>query len=165
MREQGIALMELMLVVGLAAVVTTAAWVAWGSTSAGATIEQESEHLVALDQAIQADYLVAQDRYQSITTQDVATRSLAPEAWIQGSRLVSPELGDVALSPINGGQGFRITLGAVPANVCQGLVMKNHKLFSAVHVRGRLVYEHRAINEANLADGCSESGEVAFDHF
>lgn len=163
MRSQGYALVELSLVIGLATIVGLGAWMAFGPTSAGTSIQQEAANLTQLADAIAADYAVAEGRYQSVSAASAVERVLAPSAWVVGQGLHSRSLGKVELSPIDGGQGFRITLTAVQAELCSGLVQSSAKGFSEVHVTGVLVYSRRSINHSALAESCAEGGEVAFD--
>ncbi|MGV7183761.1 type 4 pilus major pilin [Xanthomonas axonopodis] len=164
MKHHGFALMELMLIVGLIAVIALGSWWAFGPVSTATIIERESANLVALDQAIQADYLTAQDRYQSLSAQQAVARNLAPKDWIDGPRMTSQWLGSIALEPVKAGQGFRVQFDQVPSDACMGLVARNQKLFSEIHVGGVLIYQARTLNQAALAESCSKGGEVAFDH-
>ena len=163
MRSRGFALVELSLVVGLAAIACVGAWMAFGPASAGTRIQQEAASLTQLADAIAADYVVAEGRYQGVSTASAVERKLAPTAWVVGQELHSGTLGDIELSPINGGQDFRITLTAVQAELCAGLVQSSARAFSEVHVTGVLVYSRRSINRSALAESCAEGGEVAFD--
>lgn len=163
MRSQGFALVELSLVVGLATIAGVGAWMAFGPTSACTRIQQEAANLGQLADAIAADYAVAEGRYQSVSTASAVERKLAPTAWVVGQGLHSRSLGKVGLSPIQGGQGFRITATAVQAELCPTLVQISARAFSEVHVNGVLVYSRRSLNQTALAESCAEGGEVAFD--
>ncbi|MDY0978602.1 hypothetical protein [Stenotrophomonas sp. CFBP8994] len=163
MRSRGFALVELSLVVGLAAIAGVGAWMAFGPTSAGTRIQQEAASLTQLADAIAADFAVEEGRYQSVSTASAVERGLAPSAWVVGQELNSRSLGSIELSPLNAGQGFRITATAVQANLCLGLVQSSARAFSEVHVNGVLVYSRRSINHSALAESCAEGGEVAFD--
>jgi len=163
MRSQGYALVELSLVIGLATIVGLGAWMAFGPTSAGTRIQQEAASLTQLADAIAADYAVAEGRYQNVSAAGAVERNLAPSAWVEGKKLQSRTLGKIELSPIQGGQGFRITATAVQVELCSGLVRVASKAFSEVHVNGVLVYSRRSLNQTALAESCAEGGEVAFD--
>ncbi len=163
MRFRGFALVELSLVVGLAAIAGVGAWMAFGPTSAGTRIQQEAANLTQLADAIAADFAVAEGRYQSVSTASAVERVLVPTAWVVGQGLHSRSLGKIGLSPIDAGQGFRITATAVQAELCSGLVQSSAKAFSEVHVNGVLVYSRRSLNQTALAESCAEGGEVAFD--
>lgn len=163
MRSRGFALVELSLVVGLAAVIGVGAWMAFGPTSAGTRIQQESANLAQLENAVAADYAVAEGRYRSVSTASAVERKLAPSSWVEGQGLNTRTLGNIELSPIEGGQGFRITATGVQANLCLGLVQSSARAFSEVHVNGVLVYSRRSLNHSVLAESCAEGGEVAFD--
>lgn len=163
MRSRGFALVELSLVVGLAAIAGVGAWTAFGPTSAGTRIQQESANLAQLANAVAADFAVAEGRYQSVSTASAVERVLAPSAWVVGQELNSRSLGSIELSPLNAGQGFRITATAVQANLCLGLVQSSARAFSEVHVNGVLVYSRRSLNHGALSESCAEGGEVAFD--
>ncbi len=163
MRSRGFALVELSLVVGLAAIASVGAWMAFGPTSAGTRIQQEAANLTQLADAIAADFAVAEGRYQSVNAASAVERKLAPSAWVDGQGLHSRTLGNIELSTLNAGQGFRITATAVQANLCLGLVQSSVRAFSEVHVNGVLVYSRRSLNHGALAESCAEGGEVAFD--
>lgn len=163
MRSRGFALVELSLVVGLAAIAGVGAWMAFGPTSAGTRIQQEAANLTQLADAIASDFAVAEGRYQNVSAASAVKRVLAPTAWVVGQELHSQSLGKIGLSSIDGGQGFRITATAVQAELCPGLVQNSARAFSKVHVNGVLVYSHRSLNQSALAESCAESGEVAFD--
>ncbi|TIL19760.1 hypothetical protein E4420_08970 [Stenotrophomonas maltophilia] len=163
MKSRGFALVELSLVVGLATIVGLAAWKVFGPTSAGTRIQQESANLAQLADAIAADYAVAEGRYQSVSTASAVERKLVPTAWVVGQGLHSPTLGNIELSPLNAGQGFRITATAVQASLCLGLVQSSARAFSEVHVNGVLVYSRRSLNHGALSESCAEGGEVALD--
>lgn len=163
MRSRGFALVELSLVVGLAAIAGVGAWMVFGPTSAGTRSQQEAANLGQLADAIAADYAVAEGRYQTISTASAVERKLAPTAWVVGQGLHSGTLGDIELSPVEGGQGFRITATAVQSELCAGFVQSSARAFSDVHVNGVLVYSRRSINHSALAKSCAEGGEVAFD--
>ncbi|MBA0349466.1 hypothetical protein D7Y52_11530 [Stenotrophomonas maltophilia] len=163
MKSRGFALVELSLVVGLATIVGLAAWMAFGPTSAGTRIQQEASSLTQLADAIAADYAVAEGRYQSVSAASAVERVLAPTAWVVGQELNSRTLGNIELSTLNAGQGFRITATAVRADLCPGLVLNSARAFSEVHVNGVLVYSRRSLNQTALAESCAEGGEVAFD--
>lgn len=163
MRSRSFALVELSLVVGLAAIAGLGAWMAFGPTSAGTKVQQEAANLTQLADAITADYAVAVGRYQGVGVAAAVERNLAPSAWVEGQELQSRTLGKIELSPIQGGQGFRITATAVQVELCSGLVQVASKAFSEVHVNGVLVYSRRSLNQTALAESCAEGGEVAFD--
>lgn len=163
MRSRGFALVELSLVVGLAAIAGVGAWMVFGPTSAGTRIQQEAASLTQLADAIAADFAVAEGRYQRVSTASAVERKLAPSVWVVGQELNSRTLGNIELSPIVGGQGFRITATAVQANLCLGLVQSSVRAFSEVHVNGVLVYSRRSLNHGALAESCAEGGAVAFD--
>ncbi len=163
MRSRGYALVELSLVVGLAAIAGAGAWMAFGPTSASTRSQQEAANLAQLADAIAADFAVAEGRYQSVNAANAGERRLAPSAWIDGQGLHSGTIGNIDLSPINGGQGFRITLTAVQANLCLGLVQSSARAFSEVHVNGVLVYSRRSLNQGALSESCAEGGKVSFD--
>lgn len=163
MRSRGFALVELSLVIGLATIAGLGAWMAFGPTSAGTRIHQEAANLTQLTDAIAADFAVAEGRYQSLSAASAVERKLAPLAWVDGQRLHSGTLGDIELSPIDGGQGFRITATAVQAELCLGLVQGSARAFSEVYVNGVLVYSRRSLNHGALSESCAEGGEVAFD--
>lgn len=165
MKRRGFALVELMLIVGLISVIALGSWLAFGPVSTATIIERESANLVALDQAIQADFFTAQDRYLTLSAQQAVTRNLAPNDWIDGPRMTSQWLGSVSLEPINAGQGFRIQFDDVPQDACMGMVTRNQKLFSQIHVGGVLVYQARTLNQAALIESCAKGGEVAFDRY
>ncbi|AMJ56865.1 hypothetical protein AXG53_09600 [Stenotrophomonas sp. KCTC 12332] len=163
MRSRGFALVELSLVVGLAAIASVGAWMAFGPTSVGTRIQQEAANLTQLADAIAADFAVAEGRYQSVNAASAVERKLAPSAWVDGQGLHSRTLGNIELSTLNAGQGFRITATAVQAKLCLGLVQSSVRAFSEVHVNGVLVYSRRSLNHGALAESCAEGGEVAFD--
>jgi len=163
MKSRGFALVELSLVVGLATIVGLAAWMVFGPTSAGTRIQQETASLTQLADTIAADFAVAEGRYQSVNAANAVERKLAPSAWVDGQGLHSRTLGNIELSPLNAGQGFRITATAVQANLCLGLVQSSARAFSEVHVNGVLVYSRRSLNHSALSESCAEGGEVAFD--
>lgn len=163
MRSRSFALVELSLVVGLAAIIGVGAWMAFGPTSAGTRIQQETASLTQLADTIAADFAVAEGRYQSVSTASAVERKLAPTAWVVSQELHSRTLGNIELSPLNAGQGFRITATAVQANLCLGLVQSSARAFSEVHVNGVLVYSRRSLNHGALAESCAEGGAVAFD--
>lgn len=163
MRSRGFALVELSLVVGLAAIAGVGAWMAFGPTSAGTRSQQEAANLAQLADAIAADFAVAEGRYQSVNAANAVERRLAPSAWVVGQGLHSQTLGNIELSPLEGGQGFRITATAVQAALCLGLVQSSARPFSEVHVNGVLVYSRRSLNQTALAESCAEGGEVTFD--
>lgn len=163
MRSRGFALVELSLVVGLAAIAGVGAWMTFGPTSAGTRIQQEAANLAHLADTIAADFAVADGRYQSVSAANAVERKLAPSAWVDGQGLHSRTLGNIELSPLVGGQGFRITATAVRADLCPGLVQNSARAFSEVHVNGVLVYSRRSLNQTALTESCAEGGEVAFD--
>lgn len=163
MRSRGFALVELSLVIGLATIIALGAWMAFGPTSVGTRTQQESANLAQLADAVAADFAVAEGRYQSVSAASAVERKLAPLAWVDGQGLNSRTLGNIELSPLNAGQGFRITATAVQANLCLGLVQSSARAFSDVHVNGVLVYSRRSLNQGALAESCAEGGEVGFD--
>lgn len=120
MRFRGFALVELSLVVGLAAIAGVGVWMAFGPTSAGTRIQLETVSLIQLADAIAADYAVAEGRYQSVNSASAIERKLAPSVWVDGQGLHSRTLGNIELSPLVEGQGFRITATAVQAELCPG---------------------------------------------
>lgn len=166
-RQAGATLIEIIMVVALISIITIGALVYYNTAQQGSKVSEAVAGVTALSAVIRNQFST-QGSYTGITSPVVAKFGGVPESLIvKASDTSAPTLRHpwnssatavaIATETITAaGDGFKITLAEVPANVCADLVNKTYRHFVRVDVGGTEI-----TGVASSATACGTSGNVS----
>ena len=164
-RQAGATLIEIIMVVALISIITIGALVYYNTAQQGSKVSEAVAGVTALSAVIRNQFST-QGSYTGITSEVVAKFGGVPESltvktgtnptlrhpWNAATSAVA-----IATETITAaGDGFKITLAEVPANVCADLVNKTYRHFVRVDVGGTEI-----TGVASSATACGTSGNVS----
>lgn len=142
----GFTLLEVALVCGGLALLSTGAFVVYQSAANSADVRTEQEHVQQIGQ--RADRIQGViGSYQGMTTADAVANKIPPASMVVGSGLMSRWSQPVLLEPTDIGTrtnaGLKITYEAVPPRACLKFVQAAGQGMYEVEVGGQSVFSHR----------------------
>lgn len=161
--EYGFTMIELMIVLALAAIATVIGISLYNSNSAQTEIEREVRNMNSLVPLVKQTFMTAQGNYEGLSN----TVMLNSKSFPQGMRVGTSDLlirhswnqDGVELTPVNffgtDDDSFTITYKSVPAQACQDLMSRVYKFFELVEINGNKVE-----NVGQISIGCGTSGNA-----
>lgn len=159
--QSGFTMIELMIVLALAAIATVIGISLYNSNSAQTEIEREVRNLNSLVPLVKQTFMTAQGNYEGLSN----TVMLNSKSFPQGMRVGASNTlirhswnnDGVDLAPVNylgtAFDSFTITYKAVPAQACQDLMTRVYKFFEEVNINGTVV-----TNVGNISTSCGTTG-------
>lgn len=136
-KNAGFTLLELLLVIGIAAIIGAGIYMVYNKVSVGQQAESESRTLDTLRAGVKSIYAASPD-YGTVTKAVLIAGRVVPDNMVSGTNLVNSFGGSVTVLPKNLGagtnNGFEITYPSVPGAVCAKLVTTAGAQFDAVTV-------------------------------
>ena len=157
--QHGFGLMELLLVAGAMTVLSSAIYLALGSTSTASKVRVEQAHLGDLSRSVDTSYGLL-GTFEGVTTADLIRDHLAPETMTHGGTLESVWGGAVTVRDYNvraPGDAFKIIYQDTPAAVCAPLISSVADSFWTVLVNGYPVIDHGALDLTAVASACGQT--------
>lgn len=161
--QQGFTMIELMIVLALAAIATVIGISLYNSNSAQTEIEREVRNMNSLVPLIKQTFMTAQGSYDGLSN----TVMLNSKSFPQGMRVPGNDTlirhswnnDGVELDPVNffgtANDSFTITYKSVPAQACQDLMSRIYRFFEEVEVGGTVVS-----NVGEISTACGRTGNV-----
>lgn len=159
--QNGFTMIELMIVLALAAIATVIGISLYNSNSAQTEIEREVRNLNSLVPLVKQTFMTAQGNYEGLSNTVMLNSKSFPESMRVGSSntLIRHSWNNdgVDLAPVNflgtAFDSFTITYKSVPAAACQDLMSRVYKFFEEVDINGTVV-----TNVGNISTSCGTSG-------
>lgn len=161
--QNGFTMIELMIVLALAAIATVIGISLYNSNSAQTEIEREVRNLNSLVPLVKQTFMTAQGNYEGLSNTVMLNSKSFPEGMRVGSSTTlirhSWNNDGVDLAPVNflgtADDSFTITYKSVPAQACQDLMTRVYKFFEEVAIGGTVVN-----NVGDISLACGTSGNV-----
>lgn len=161
--QDGFTMIELMIVLALAAIATVIGISLYNSNSAQTEIEREVRNLNSLVPLVKQTFMTAQGNYEGLSNTVMLNSKSFPEGMRVGTSntLIRHSWNNdgVDLDPVNflgtANDSFTITYKSVPAQACQDLMTRVYKFFEEVEIGGTVVS-----NVGNISTSCGTSGNV-----
>ncbi len=165
-RYRGLALMELMLVVGVAALATAGAVMLFQVGMAKSAAHMESRKALAMVDRIEAAYQPT-GNFRFLDTNAALVQNLVPKELRDGQGIRS-RWGSVTVAEVPVGSrpfaGFRLTYGGVPPRACVVFIEQMSGAARSAWVNNIQVLSRRdGLNSSILAGACGMGGEVRMD--
>lgn len=161
--QSGFTMIELMIVLALAAIATVIGISLYNSNSAQTEIEREVRNLNSLVPLVKQTFMTAQGNYEGLSNTVMLNSKSFPQSMrVNGSNTLirhSWNNDGVDLSPVNflgtANDSFEITYKSVPAQACQDLMSRVYKFFEEVAIGGTVV-----TNVGQISTACGNSGNT-----
>lgn len=170
MKQAGLALVELMLVVGVIMAVSAGiAAFAWHVDDTE-YVDRAANELGTLLEAIDTSDGRVMGHFSGISAQRVADQELAPAGMLADGTLRSRwgaiELEPLTVDPSRPHSAVRMTYQGIPQKVCFPLVKAIEKVADAVKVNGVAVFDQHRLNLTTLGTACQSATEatIVLDH-
>jgi len=157
-KQNGVTLLELLMVVGIAAVISVSALVFFKSTDESNKVSMEAKNLGTLASGI-ANMFAGQGSYDGITNAAIVASNVLPDnmrgpggnikhSWKADGVAVTP----TQINATSYNDAFTITYSAVPARSCVDLMSKTYSTFVSATVNGTAV-----TNVASIGPLCDQA--------
>ena len=164
--QEGVSLIELMLVAGVIAVGTAAVLLVYQNVSASSKLNNESKNLSDLTQKITTSY-AASGNFSGLTTESAQQENLFPSAmvasgsnevtsgWGTPVRVLATSVNINGVSRNNG--GFVIAYDRLPAKACVDLISDAAPRFGDIRVGGTSVGVGANLNVGQVGELCNRA--------
>lgn len=155
-KNQGFTLLEILLVIGIAAVIAIAAFMAWPAVQSSQRANAEQSRAMTIAAGVKQAY---NGRYSGVSNENVIRAKIPPSDMINGTALNSSWGGTVTVAPAATNTKFTITYDTVPENVCLKLAPGLGQSFENVTVGGTAIRDDAAgtaYNPAAVITQCSD---------
>lgn len=161
--QYGLTMIELMIGLAIAAIVTVIGISLYSSNSAQTEIEREVRNMNSLVPLVKQTFMTAQGNYDGLTNTVMLNSKTFPQNMRVGSSntLIRHSWNNdgVDLTPVNffgtANDSFTITYKSVPAQACQDLMVRLYKFFEQVEINGNVVG-----NVGDVSTQCGTSGNA-----
>lgn len=160
-KNKGFTLLEILLVIGIAAVIAIAAFMAWPAVQSSQRANAEQSRAMTIAAGIKQAY---NGRYAGVTDANVIAAKIPPSDMIDGATLNSSWGEAVTVAPVTGDNSkFTISYAAVPEAVCLKLAPGLGQSFENVTVGGTPIRDDAAGTAYNPATVITQCSNPAFD--
>lgn len=158
MRPRGLALLELLIVIGVVLAVSAAvvglAWHVDGQRK----VDRATSELAQLVDALDAGNGSTLGHYSGVSSATLAHEAVVPAAMIDGNTLRSPwgpiQVEPVTLDPRRPHAHVRITYEGLPNEACIGLATAAKGVASGLQVNGEDLLADGSLDRADLVQAC-----------
>ena len=155
-QQRGFSLVELMIVLGISAVLILGVYSLYTSIDSSQETQTEAQNIQAIATKIKSIY-AGRNTYTGLATANIVTANGFPMNMLDGTTPYNA-WGGAVTTTINATAGFDITYPDVPAANCQELVNAVANMFRNITIGATAVKTAGALNAATLATTCNAAG-------
>ncbi len=161
--QKGLTLLELLLAIGLVAVVIGVAIYIFGGAQSGTNAYKGTQNVLTISAAVKGLYPTP--NYNGVSAAVIASSKKVPDVYVSGANLVNPWGQNITVAAVNVGtgtnNGFTITDPGIPTNECNSIASAVQSNFQKLTIGATVVKDDTAATPVVYSPGAAATACAA----